>query len=173
MRVVSRALVSIPIWLVLLALTSGGRTCLAQERESAACRFLSDHGAKDVAPAVKSPTSPRICNATSKVLRHPRTARVLSHPGSQIPKNCAQGSQTPIELCAGLREPHRLGSQIPKNCARGSQTPIELRARRGSPGPGPRPENWSSGNGSLSVRWATAGLRRGKGDSTRYSQRAP
>ncbi len=45
---------TIPMWLVLLALTWGGRTCLAQERESVASRFLSEHGLKEVAPAVRA-----------------------------------------------------------------------------------------------------------------------
>jgi hypothetical protein len=44
----------IPTWLVLLALTSGSQASLAQERKSVGGRFLSEHGVKDVSPAIRS-----------------------------------------------------------------------------------------------------------------------
>ncbi len=44
---------AIQMGLVLLVPTWTGRSCLGQERESVAGRLHSDHGVKDVAPAVR------------------------------------------------------------------------------------------------------------------------
>jgi hypothetical protein len=53
MNTVSRAWIGIAVGLVLLATTGRERTGLAQQSESAAGRFLRDHGVRDVAPAVR------------------------------------------------------------------------------------------------------------------------